>query len=117
MGRIWHHAIVVSSYMEDLIRRAHLKAESLGCNCTDVTREGVNGWASFLVAPDGSKEGWPDSDEGDARRDSFISWLDAQRYEDGSTSLYWVEVSFGETCQGERVAVERHAWGKREEKK
>jgi hypothetical protein len=62
----------------------------------------INAYSSFMVATDGSKEGWSESDAGDARRKAFIAWLDTQRFEDGSTPFRWVEVQYGDE-EGETV--------------
>lgn len=96
MGYMRHNAIVVSSWKEDLLEQAHAKAVELDCSVSAITGEVTNGYRSFLVAPDGSKEGWDESNEGDARRDALAAWLDAQRYEDDSTSLQWIEVQYGD---------------------
>jgi hypothetical protein len=103
-----HHAIVVTSWKIELLIEAHAEAVALGTRdpgspfgrrlweVSELTPESTNGYRSFFVAPDGSKEGWDTSDAGDGARQQFIDWLDAQRYEDGSTSLSWVVVAFGE---------------------
>ena len=96
MGYMRHHAIVVTSWDGKLLNTAHSKAVALGMLVTNTTEDGVNGYHSFLVAPDGSKEGWDDSARGDAQRAEFVGWLDMQRYEDDSTSLDWVEVQYGD---------------------
>lgn len=106
MGYIRHNAIVVTATYEDHIERAHAEAvrifhapESAMCTyavVTEVTPEAMNTTRSFLVGPDGSKEGWALSDEFDARRDTFIEWLRAQAYADGSSPLAWVEVQYGD---------------------
>lgn len=56
----------------------------------------MNGVASFFVAPDGSKEGWPQSDEGDQKRARFVEWMRACAYEDGSSPLDYAEVQYGD---------------------
>lgn len=94
MGYMRHHAIVVTSWKDELIEAAHAKAVGLGACVTEITPEVTNGYRSFLVAPDGSKEGWDASTAGDARRAELVAWLDEQRYSDGSTSIGWVEVQF-----------------------
>ena len=96
MGYMCHHAIVVTSWKGELLDQAHGKAVELGMSVSAVTNEVTNGYRSFLVAPDGSKEGWGTSDEGDAARAAFIEWLDEQRYEDRSTALQWVVVQYGD---------------------
>ena len=114
MGYMQHHAIIVTSWNEARVAEAHTKAHELfdvpgspgysaaTASITPVTEETMNGYVSFMVAPDGSKEGWDHSDAGDAARAAFIEWLRAQCHEDGSSKLDWVEVQFGddehETC-------------------
>jgi hypothetical protein len=113
MGYIRHHAIVVTGHHQWLhddtlpnIFEAHEAALASGCRLvTPVVGPGVNGTSSFLVAPDGSKEGWDDSDAGDTARDLFIEWLRAR----GEGGYYaWAEVVLGSDDQ--EALVERHAW-------
>jgi hypothetical protein len=109
MGYIRHHAIVVTGW-DEKFERAHAKAVEL---FKDIARnvlhrkEGrslvspiipgiVNGYKSFFVAPDGSKEGWEESDNANTARDRFVEYLRAQANDDGSTSLRYVEVQFGD---------------------
>lgn len=95
MGYMRHHAIVVTGYEpdnHDRVADAYGKAVSLGLNVSNVIESPVNGYRSFLVAPDGSKEGWDDSDAGDKRRDAFVDWL--RSLEDGW--LAWAEVRYGD---------------------
>lgn len=96
MGYIRHHAIVVTSTDESRIHAAHAKALELQMSVTSVAGPVVNGHLSFLVGPDGSKEGWEDSIDGDVRRRKYKEWLNAQRFDDDSTPYDWVEVSYGE---------------------
>jgi hypothetical protein len=110
MGYIKHHAIVVSSWDDKLLARAEAQAIELGCCVSPIVAGTSNGQRSFLIAPDGSKEGWGASDVGDTQREAFARWADEQRYDDGSTSLSWVEVSFSPDDQD--AAIVRHAWGR-----
>lgn len=97
MGFMMHHTIVVSSCFADKIATAQGAAAFLfgARNVSSLTAPDMNGFQSFFVAPDGSKEGWSDSDDADAKRRQFTDWLDEQAYEDGSNGLRYVEVSFG----------------------
>ena len=95
MGYMSHHAIVVTSAFYGRIRDAHAEAVRLGCDVTPITPAVINGYRSFLIAPDGSKEGWDASEAGNARRESFIQWM-RDRYVDGGTYLDWAEVNFGD---------------------
>jgi hypothetical protein len=55
----------------------------------------ANDVRSFLVAWDGSKEGWDVSDNADEAREEFVAWLRGAFYDDGSSPLNWVEVQYG----------------------
>lgn len=111
MGYMRHHAIVVTTYKSELAAEAHKQATALfqsepgvrafnGISPADmitpVLESPVNGYCSFAILPDGSKEGWADSDVGDTARAEFVKWLESQRYVDGSSPLAWVEVQYGD---------------------
>ena len=97
MGYHRHHAIVVTAWADRYIEPAHRAALDIfsdtPAKVTPITPAGVNGYRSFLVAPDGSKEGWDDSDLGDAARKAFIEWL--QKAAQGDIYTSWAEVEFG----------------------
>ena len=96
MGYMRHHAIVVTSY-DDKIEAAHAIAHQMFDDMVSpVVNSHTNGYRSFFIAPDGSKEGRGESNDGDARREAFKAWLDQQRYDDHSTWLRWVEVQYGD---------------------
>lgn len=68
-------------------------------------KSAVNGYVSYVFLPDGSKEGWDTSDEGDEYRARFVALFN-QRYEDGSTSDTWVAVRYGGAAEyGDAVRV------------
>lgn len=98
MGYMRHHAIVVTDNgYGDFIDQAYARAAELfGPLVSGIIRSRVNGHQSFFVAPDGSKEGWDDSEIGDIDRARFITYLRTFEYEDGSTPLSWVEVQYGD---------------------
>jgi hypothetical protein len=107
MGYIKHDAIVVVSCKDELLEAAHAKAKDLDLVVTDIGARVVNFYRSFLICPDGSKEGWDRSDDGDAAREAFLQWCREQRYEDGSNSLDWVHVRFGGDDAETEVRSER----------
>lgn len=136
MGYFRHHTIVVTgsdcdwgpdekTYGNEL-RDAHAAAKKIFkrtlCGVSPLSKRGANSNKSFFISPDGSKEGWQWSQEGDAARDKFIEFLETHRYDDGSYKVDWVEVQFGDdfgvakTLRGsdhERYAAEhetREAW-------
>lgn len=95
MSHYNHHAIIVigNHIMNDdgitPVSRAHVAAEVLGLATTNIVLSDLNGFASFMVVPDGSKENRPESDEGDAARDKFIDWVRA------TDSVHYAEVAIG----------------------
>ena len=111
MGYMRHHAIVVtasdSPAADTALNAAEQKALDLGCSVTPIVDGAINGYQSFLVAPDGSKEGWSESSKGDAQRAALIEFMDTFRFEDGSSPLAWVEVQFGDDNLVSRVV--RHS--------
>lgn len=101
MGYMRHHAIVVTSYRQDEIAGAHILAKNLGCSVSEISAQAVNGYSSFCVFPDGSKEGWPPSDAGNTRRDALIAYLTGKR------GVVWAEIQYGD--DEFRTLVTRHS--------
>jgi hypothetical protein len=101
MGWIVHHAIIVTSYRKLDIDRAYEQAQAIFPAVSPPIESTVNGYWSFLSPPDGSKEGWPSSDEGDEERQRFAQWV-----ADESASLTVVEVAYGEIEQPVIVRVD-----------
>ena len=106
MGHIKHHAIVVTSWQNEHLEEARQKAiEIFEKNfenepyekpyakklISEITEGLTNGINSFFIAPDGSKEGWETSNNGNNARKEFLDWL--QNEEDNYCD--YVEISFG----------------------
>lgn len=108
-----HHALIVTCTQREYADRAHAEAarvlstfeRDVGASLdppaagllSPISDSVVNrGGSFFAIFPDGSSEGWPDSDEGDRCRAEIIRWLDDQAYDDGSTAYKYVLVRFGE---------------------
>ena len=97
MGYIRHNAIIVTTgYADKELAAAHTYAVELGCSVSPISESVTNGVQSFAVFPDGSKERWQESTEGDERREALIRHLRATAYDDGSSPLDWVEVQYGD---------------------
>lgn len=94
MGYRRHHAIIVTSWEPNKMEEAHNIACDIFPVVSEITKTTVNHYMSFFIPPDGSKEGWDESEIGNKRRDKFITWLDKQRWGDGSTCLGWVEIQY-----------------------
>jgi len=92
MGMINHHAIVITSWDSQSITDALNKAKEIGLYTTVIGASAVNGYLSFLVCPDGSKEGRELSSDFDAKRLEFKKWLRMMCSDD--MHLEWVEISY-----------------------
>lgn len=105
MGYMRNHGITVSTFLKDKAELAHSKAiEIFGVQVSEILTSPVNEYYTFLVGPDGSKEGWSPSDEGDGKRQEFVEWLNKQAYEDGSNPLGFVEYFYNDE-EGEAEIV------------
>jgi len=100
MGYLRGHARVVTGddYEESKdINDAHAKATEIFPWVSAICPPQVNGERSFFIPPDGSKEGWGESDAGDKRRDAFAEWLKTKG------RVHWVEVCYAEDESDTRV--------------
>jgi len=94
MGYIRHHAIVVTVICKADAKRVHAEAKAIVPSASDLSPAMINGYCSFFIPPDGSKEGWDESSQGDDRRHRLKERL-RQLHKDGHYND-WVEVFFGE---------------------
>jgi hypothetical protein len=102
MGYIAHDAVLVtaSDYMEgrdgwpdvDAFRQS--LPEEWRSLVIGPVRSITNGYLSYAFLPDGSKEGWDTSDQGDEYRQRFAA-LFLARYSDGSGPFDVVKVRYG----------------------
>lgn len=92
MGYMRHDAIVVTSFSKEYIEKAHAKAKDLELQCSEILVTEINEYYSFLIGPDGSKEGWLESDRGEEKRDDWTNW--AQENEE-DIYIDWIHVSYG----------------------
>ena len=105
MGYIRHHAIVVTSN-EEGIKKSHTKAKEIFPNVSNIMKDGINGYQSFFIPPDGSKEGWPSSHKGDQRRKEYVQWINEQAYDDGSNQISFAHFYYGD--DEEQCEIEDH---------
>ena len=108
MGRLCEHAIVVTGYYpqgDHWADIAHgVAVDIFGRGLVSPVIHGVvNDVRSFFIAPDGSKEGWSESDEHDKKRAEYVKWLEAQAYEDGSSPLAWALIQYGDEGDDNRM--------------
>ena len=90
MGYIKHNAIIITLYDGDKYNQVIEEAKSVFGEemVSDSVTSIMNGFKSFFIGPDGSKEGWDHSDDGDENRAKFIEWCKGK-------SVDYVEVSYG----------------------
>jgi len=98
MSRTTHDAIVVTYWDESQLKLAHQKAIELGLPVSDLVASSYNGHHSFLIAPDGSKDGWEPSDRFEAIRADWKDWVIHQL-----PHLQWVHVSYDEEYSAQLV--------------
>lgn len=99
MGYMRHHAILVTAFDVERAEKIRTKAiELLGSQVSELNISKVNAYASFVVFPDGSKEGWEDSNDGDDKRAEFKSWLSDPNYR-----CDWAEVQYGDEGGDDRI--------------
>lgn len=104
MGHIIHDAIVVTAN-EGHAKEAQAHAVFLGLKCSPAQEGDSNGYFSFLILPDGSKEGWAKSDEAGKKRQLWEKWAQAQDH-----SLEWVHVRFGDDFGEPKVVANSESW-------
>ena len=106
MGWILHNAIVATSWQEDAAAALVAYAESLGAQAL-MGAPVINGYVTVLIAPDGSKEDWEESAEGDERRAKIKAWIRAAASEPiGKASGHyfeWCEIAYGDDDEGAAI--------------
>jgi hypothetical protein len=108
MGYVRHDAIVVTSWRSEAIVEAAAKARECGLEVLGPSGAATNGIRTLLVCPDGSKEGWPESDAFDAKRAAYIEYLNGVRYEDNSACLSWVALAY--SSDDADAEITSHTW-------
>lgn len=97
MGYIRHHSIVITSWNKSLLGIVHEKAKQIfETGVSEIVKSKVNEFDSFFIAPDGSKEGWAESNIGNKNRADIIAFIEAQKYEDGGNSIRFAELYYGD---------------------
>lgn len=94
MGHATHHTIIVTTFSEDASLKAHKQASIVFKDISKIFTSETNAYYTFFIPPDGSKDGWPESDCGDKQRSAFMDWVESQAYDDGSNCLKAVEVFY-----------------------
>jgi len=98
MGTIHHNSVLVTTCFEKSFERIRLWIDRLPEETKRLFVLGpvvTNGYQTVVLIPDGSKEGWSESDDGDSLRAAFIEFIKKDK-DDFSD---WIEVGYGELGQ------------------
>lgn len=96
MGYIRHHTIIITSFDHKTILEVTREAKKIFSSLVSNVIKSMNGFESFFIAPDGSKEGWEDSDFADRGRKQFIKFIKSKTCMDGSNPISFVEIFYGD---------------------
>ncbi len=102
MGLINHNAVVATTWDKKALTKIRAWVINLNKEDKELFLFGeplMNHYATVILTPDGSKEGWEESYRGDKLREEFITELKKEDCEDGSSSWAWVEIGYGEYGQ------------------
>lgn len=101
MGVINHNTIVATTWSGEEVNHINSWINTLDHRHKSlfVTCNNIFGDTTIIMIPDGSKEGWEESNKCDELRGEFIKVLESRSHEDGSNAWKYVEVSFGECGQ------------------
>jgi hypothetical protein len=92
MGTIILKAIVVTADETDINKAHALAVEHLKELVSPIVYGTTNGYASFFIAPEGSKLGWSTHEEANSKRAAFLEDIKTQNY-----FVDVVHVQYGET--------------------
>lgn len=86
MGWHQHHTIVVTGFDPDNLQKAKNQAIEIFKktgheHLVSEIIHAMNGYSSFFIAPDGSKEGWEDSNQCNKARAEFIDFMNSDSIE------------------------------------
>lgn len=99
MGLMQHHAVIATTFSDERAQKVHEWILALPEDARGLFLLGkgvINSEYTIVLIPDGSKEGWEESDWGDRLRADFTARLREDDYDDGSSPWMWVEVAYGE---------------------
>lgn len=101
MGVVNNNAVIATTWSKEEVARIK-EWVSLLPNMRSLFLFGgeeINGKTTVVMVPDGSNEGWVESDDGDELRNAFVTELEKANYDDGSNPWSFVEVGYGEFGQ------------------
>ncbi len=83
---LWQHKFCALPTVQAPVHHAHIRTQS------GIVPHAINGGAAFFISPDGSKEGWSESDKAAQTRKEFIAQL---RHPTSLAGVDWAQVLIG----------------------
>lgn len=106
LRNIRHHIVVVTVHDPKLaenlrkqiseLYKKNMEAKNGFQLISPVVPSLINNYHTFFIAPDGSKEGYDLSDDGDRIRTQVVALLDSYKTEDGTFPVSYVELYYGD---------------------
>jgi hypothetical protein len=85
MGYIVHDYILITHWDCEELKKVHKEICRIWkkyfdtSSVSSVIHSPINGYGTILICPDGSKEGWTESNYGDAARADILNYLKKQK--------------------------------------
>lgn len=96
MGYIRHHTIAITSWKKEELEKLHIKINAIAPNIiTNIYKSPLNGYHTFYLIPDGSKEGWEESEAYNEIRNRIKNIIKEMKYDDGSNCIRFCELYYG----------------------
>jgi hypothetical protein len=102
MGDMNHNAVIATTSNDKEVARIRRWVDTIGPDSKTLFLFGpsaINNESTVVMVPDGSKEGWADSNAGNDLRAEFIFELEKANYSDGSNPWSYIEVGYGDYGQ------------------
>ena len=101
MGIVRHNSIIITGDIVAerslILDKVYIKAKELFNDLvTPIITTRLNGYYSFFIAPDGSNDNHSYSEVYDKMRDELYNYINSFAYQDGSNSIKYIDVSYGE---------------------
>ena len=107
MAYIKHHSIVITALEPVFIKNLIVFCKSIDLKFIGPSKDMMNDYRTICIPPDGSKEGWEDSQIGDRKRELLKRWL--KSCEKSGIFFDWVEVSY--SPDNKKSLIVDDAWG------
>ncbi len=116
MKNIKHHTIAITSNDKsqlDALRnklisiyKDKMEAKKGSQIISPIIESLINSFCTFYIVPDGSKEGYDASEDGDTVRKSICELIETYKQPDGENIFRYIEVSYG--ADDATAAIIRH---------